>query len=566
MTKYRIQGGGEVVLTQSDFLAGGGEGNVYVHGNKAFKIYTNPKHMIPERKISELSTIKLNNVIRPLDILLDPKKQPVGYSMRYLSNTHPLCRVFTQAFKDREGVDGPTVMRLVKCLKDGVIGIHDAGILVVDLNEMNFLIDKAFTEVFFIDVDSYQTPTFPATAIMESIKDPHAGGKWSKDTDWYSFGIISFQLFTGIHPYKGKHPDIKTFQERMLKNVSVFNKDVSVPKVVPKFGNVIPKTYLDWYKAVFEDGNRFPPPDVYQAPVFVVVAAPITSSDSILITQLHNTAERIIQYTSRDGRQLAILLNTNGNPNAWWYDGRIHHNLTTPYHHTGQAIITEHGDPLYAWLELNSDEVHVCNLVTGRPLSITLSGQAIQEYQNRLYVHYNDMIMELKTDIAGIVAPQVIARVLPNATKLYRGVAIQNVLGTYYANAFPDSGKSIQFDLSELKGYRVIDARCEGHVLMVVGEKQGKYTRWVMIWGNDASHTIHSTHDDIAYTGLNFVASDYICAQIDEEENLLLFVPGTAKQKVVKSSSLSGDMRLVLKDKDVCFTKDCELYRLQTVK
>ena len=57
---------------------------------------------------------------------------------------------------------------------------------------------------------------------MDSVRDRHAAG-WNEGTDWFSFALVSFQMFVGIHPYKGKHPALKTLDERMAQNVSVLH-------------------------------------------------------------------------------------------------------------------------------------------------------------------------------------------------------------------------------------------------------------------------------------------------------------------------------------------------------
>ena len=57
MTKYYIQGGGQVELTRSDFKAQGGEGSIYVQGSTAYKVYTDPARMIAPAKVGELATL-----------------------------------------------------------------------------------------------------------------------------------------------------------------------------------------------------------------------------------------------------------------------------------------------------------------------------------------------------------------------------------------------------------------------------------------------------------------------------------------------------------------------------
>ena len=91
--RYLIQGQGEVTLSQSDFVARGGEGAVYARGSRAYKIYTDPARVIAPAKIIELSALTRPNIIRPLEVLLDPNNLPVGYSMRHVSGGFALCQL-----------------------------------------------------------------------------------------------------------------------------------------------------------------------------------------------------------------------------------------------------------------------------------------------------------------------------------------------------------------------------------------------------------------------------------------------------------------------------------------
>ena len=55
---------------------------------------------------------------------------------------------------------------------------------------------KGQREVF---VDSYQTAHYPATAIMPSVRDWKVPlHDFSELSDWFSFAIVSFQVFLGF--------------------------------------------------------------------------------------------------------------------------------------------------------------------------------------------------------------------------------------------------------------------------------------------------------------------------------------------------------------------------------
>src|SRR6478736_593639 len=192
--------GKNLMLKQSDYKAAGGEGVVYVKNGNAYKIYHDASKMIAVGKIQELSALTMPNILGPKDIIYH-NNTPVGFVMRYVSDTEFLCKLFTKGFRDKMGVTPDQINHLVKGMQDTLHEIHNKNILVVDYNEMNFLVNRGFDTVYNIDVDSYQTPSYRATAIMESIRDRKVkSGKFTKESDWFSFATVAFQMYMGTHP------------------------------------------------------------------------------------------------------------------------------------------------------------------------------------------------------------------------------------------------------------------------------------------------------------------------------------------------------------------------------
>lgn len=199
--KYTVKGKNTVDLDNKNFLAQGGEGSVYVISKTAYKIYNDPKKMLPIGKIQELSALTAKNIIKPENIILDNKNHEIGYTMRFVDDTYSLCQLFTKAFRQRNNLDHDTMFKLIQSLQNIVKHVHEKKILIVDCNELNFLASKDFKDIYAIDVDSYQTPNYPATAIMDSIRDRHTK-VFNEGSDWFSFAILAFQMFIGIHPFK----------------------------------------------------------------------------------------------------------------------------------------------------------------------------------------------------------------------------------------------------------------------------------------------------------------------------------------------------------------------------
>src|ERR1051326_4516522 len=147
-TRYFIPSKGALRLGKSEFKAQGGEGAVYVKGSRAFKIYADPSRCITQAKIDELSALVQPNIIRPLELIIDSHNRPVGYAMRAVGKAYALCQLFPKAFRQRNNLTPELTLRLVRQLQTGVSHIHNHGILIVDLNEMNFLVSADLKEPF----------------------------------------------------------------------------------------------------------------------------------------------------------------------------------------------------------------------------------------------------------------------------------------------------------------------------------------------------------------------------------------------------------------------------------
>jgi serine/threonine protein kinase len=478
----------KINLTKNHFIASGGEGNIYVRRGTVFKIYQNPKAVIPYSKMKELSSIGNTNVIKPERLVLSNKNKPVGYTMKHVPKSYAMCQIFPKAFRDRTGMDTKDVLRLIQKMQKTIADIHKEKILIVDLNEMNFLVDKKFREVFFIDVDSYQTPSFPATAIMESIRDRH-NKTFSELTDWFSFGIVSFQMFVGIHPYKGKHPTLKGFDDRMMANIPVFHKDVKFPKVCLPF-DIIPQAYKEWYKAMFFEGKRFAPPtDPVQVVVVPVVIQTVAGNEDFDISEIFEYSSNIIKYLSVDGTRVTITADDLyiGQKNIFQSCGKNMHIAITPL--TNKVITANFVDGDVLLYNSSDEEFPEHNI----------KADDIMSYKGSIYIKNNDMISEVEfVEMGNSIhsIPKHVGNVMENSTKFYDGVIIQNVLGSFVASMFPTPGVHRQIQCPEFKGYQVIDAKFRDNVLFVIASKKGKYDKFILKFdANFSSYSVRKVDD-----------------------------------------------------------------------
>jgi hypothetical protein len=560
--KVRLKNKGTVVeLSKRHFLAQGGEASIYVKDRVSYKIYTDRSHMIPLAKIEELAGISRPEVMKPDDVLLDEHGVPVGCTMRFVADAYSLCQLFTMAFKQRNGVTQDKVAKMVENMQEVLLHVHEHGVIVVDLNEMNLLADKAFGKVSWIDVDSWQTPSFPATAIMDSVRDWNTKS-FTELSDWFSFAIVTFQLWMGIHPYKGSHPQVKGLKERMTANLSVFNSAVGIPKMCPPLDS-IPDKYRAWYKAVLEDGQRILPPSAVGASAAVMPKVQfITGTDHLSIVEFLSFGHDVLHFVALGPHKLAFTADG-------LYVGKTLYKSVAPTAQAGlgpkQRVVV--ADSHNGWLELR-------DLLLNKPIELNMKADAIMSYDGRIYFKSGDDIHEVTflemPDGSARASARQVASVMPKATKLFDGVVIQDMLGAWYASVFPLPSRSYQFHLKELDGWKLVDAKFDNGVLMVVGAKGGSYNRWVFVLQADFSgYVCREWLKDIAYTGLNFVVLETgVCAHIDEQERLELFAnkPTATQAKVVDDPVLTNAMKLYKCGPNVLFSQGSKLYKLSTRK
>lgn len=557
-TRYFVQGKGEIKFGRNDFKTRGGEGSIYVKGSKAYKIFSDPARTIQPAKIAELSVLSQSNIIRPLELVLNAKNQPVGYSMRHVSKSYALCQLFPRAFRQRNNLTPELTLELVRRLQEGVAHIHSKGILVVDLNELNFLVGTDFREIFFIDVDSYQTPSFPATVLMESVRDRHAQ-RFSVESDWFSFAIVSFQMFAGVHPFKGSYLPMQHLPDkldaRMRANISVLHADVTVPMSALSF-SVIPPSYLDWYQAVFEEGKRLPPPDNVQS--VALLAAPLTSPRAIqgsafLITELREFDSPILFH---DG----VLTITN---ESIYSDGQKY---PKPPFDVKVVVTPRQRHVIAAFIDASG--LHFRDLTTGDDIITDVKAEEVTISNGQLFVKHAENIfvidfVELPKKMLLGVKP--IANVMMRSTRLFEGLAIQNLLGANYASILLSSGESYQIHLQGLDTVQILDARRERNVLIVVVANGGRYDKFIYRFSERFSNYDVRCINDVETTSIDFTVLDsgIVLHLIDDRLEVFSSKSGTANVRMINDPALEDDIQLFHIGSQALMARGNKLYKIK---
>ncbi len=412
--------GREVRLGRDHFVGSGGEGTVYARDGVAYKVFFDPAAAVDDTRIRELAKIEDPHVIAPDKIVRDTTGQTIGHTMAFLADHIPFCRLFTRTFRDQAGIGPQVILHLCRSLQQSLAAVHAAGITVVDMNPMNLLVSPDLREVFLIDAGSWQTPSRDATAVLDAVRDRHAD-QFGPGSDWFAFAVVTFQAFIGIHPFRGTHPVVKGLDARMNAQLSVLEPEVKIPKICYAFDE-IPAAWRAWYRRVFADGERSPPPSY--------------------------TTSEVVTSIPEAGQTIGVSPRANRKVLAEVVDGML--------------VLTD---------------VH---RKTAIPL--TLAAREASSFAGQIAVRTADKLIHIVLhDIGATVtaSPRVVADVLPNATRLFSGVAIQDLLGETWALRIDQPGACHRVRLESLDGTKVLDASLADGDLAITTFRDGALHREV---------------------------------------------------------------------------------------
>lgn len=570
--KVFVQGQGEVNLTQQHFVATGGQASVYVRDKIAYKIYTDPKDMIPSAKFQALSAISDSCVIKPDRILLDSKNKHIGYTMQAVGDNYSLCQLFTKTFRDRNKITPDQIVDISAKLLGHVDNVHKASALIVDLNELNILVPHNFSDTFLIDVDSYQTKGYPATVIMPSVRDYSVKATdFSTLSDWFSYAVLAFQLFVGAHPYKGTHagsshlPNDQRMVYRMQHRISAFRSDVHLPKCCYPL-DAIPQNFRDWLKAVLEDGKRLHPPDPHGGPVAALttqIATILVSSGNLIITELSNLdGWNLIEYAEVNGGMLTLV--SKGHTQEIRSGSRMLNSESSSAKTTvGHTPKMNH--PIA--FQLENKQLTFLDLERKTRETLLMRVDEIAKSGDRFYIRNGTQVLEVEFSELPtktiVTASHVVANVLENASRLFEGGVIQNMLGSIYVSLFPKSKAGYQVRIPELDKHKIVDAKFDGGVLMVVGARDGQYDRFVFRFDEEYGSYDLRVVPDVTPSGLNFVTlASGVCVAITEDEKIEAFSAKKGPIKVVDDPMIGNDMRLLKINGKVGFERGGRLYSM----
>jgi len=560
---------GPITLRPSDHVATGGEGSVYRAKNTMIKLYTDPQKMRRDNmaeKIKLLTAINHPFIVSPTGLVTNTSGAPVGYYMPYAKG-EPLPRVFTNDWRKRENFQDQHASTLVDNMRQTVNFAHQHGAIMVDANEMNWLVSllkRDKPEPRIIDVDSWQIGKFPGKVIMLSIRDWFNQG-FSEQTDWFAWGIVTFQIYTGIHPYKGKLAGYKPndLEKRMKDKASVFLPDVRLNQAVRDF-SVIPGPLLDWYVATFQNGERTKPPSPFdtgaaKSKVARVLHAITTATGMLIYEKLLAPANDPAVAIFPGG---VVLLNS----------GRLinlakQRQIATAQNRDCEIVMVENGWLKAEIIDQQLEFTFINNVsLKQEVLKLDLAGRQIFRADNRLFVVTDKGLTEINLKFLGkpLLSVGKTWGIMTNSTRWFDGLGIQDIMGATYVVVPFNETACAEIRVPELDGLKPISAKAGSRFIVVIGlDKQGNYQKIELTLAKDyKTYKIWQEITDSPDLNLTILPKG-VCATIPQDGELRIFVPSSSTENKVNDKNISTDMILSNWENKVIYLHKGEVWKVR---
>ncbi len=280
--------GKRIPLDSTQSIGSGGEADVYkIASDLALKIFKPPDHpdfhgqpadqqaareriATHQRKLRELPKGLPSHVVVPLDLATDQTGREVrGYTMKFLSGAEVLMRYGTRDFR-QAGITNQMVMEIFTGYHPTVCGVHKAGVIIADHNDLNVLVVGTTAWAWLVDIDSSQFGPYLCTMYTDRFADPllcdHSATSLklikphNANSDWYAYAVMLFQSLLFVGPYGGVYRPKKPTQrvlegERPLRRITVFHPNVIYPRPATHWG-ILPDDLLQKFHEIFEKDWR----------------------------------------------------------------------------------------------------------------------------------------------------------------------------------------------------------------------------------------------------------------------------------------------------------------------
>jgi len=289
-------------------LGKGGEGSVYElqsHRELVLKKYNEPLTAEKIDKLKLMASMRSPAIEAysawPVDVVTDDSGLVCGFVMKKLMGYVPLHHVFSPMDRKKMFQDKGYnfLVHVARNIATAFHKLHEAGLVVGDVNEGNILISSSGMAAF-IDCDSFQVkgsdryyfcevgvPRYtPPELLKKSTFDKVVR---TINTDSFSLSVLIFQLlFLGRHPFAGRHKGAADIDEEtaIRQHLFAYSLDSAKKKLSPPPDSFpitnLPELTVRLFHRAFEQDDRPTP-----AEWIVALDALLKDMTTCSVTKLH---------------------------------------------------------------------------------------------------------------------------------------------------------------------------------------------------------------------------------------------------------------------------------------
>jgi hypothetical protein len=378
------------------------------------------------------------------------------------------------------------------------------------------------------------------------------------ESDWFSWAVLAFCLYTNIHPFRGSHTNYRPRDKakQMDDGISVFHPGVRVPPCVNDF-KVIPSRHLDYFKRVFLNNERGVPPLPDSSVPMLVPTQIITiqGTDKLSVEEVAAYSSNILAITTIMGVYY-IATKTH-----------IYANKKEIGTHNAKKILlcsASDGTVLTAQQD-NSNRIQFRELTKSDPVGTAQSNEMFSR-NNAFYTISRGKLMENSFTAFGnkmVHRTKEVENLSVISSKMYDGCIIQDLLGKMYLTLPYKLGSCFSKHIPQLDGYRIVGAKADKNIVVVLGEKGGKFDRFIVIYNKAFTTCDVRKVDDVTYDTINFTVMDNgLCVLLASATELELF--STATQcETLTNPPFDATMRLFSTSDGIFFINGNSFHQLK---
>lgn len=575
--KVMLEGHGVVTLGTADHVTSTGlEGDIFKKGIWIIKLYKNPDKMQRDGMVQTIEYLKKLQhpyIIAPLGLVFDSRKKPIGFYMLKVDGAH-FMSIFGNRWRKVNGWSKKQDDTLVERMREVVMFAHANQAYMVDANERNwlFVMEQNLPKPQAIDVDSWLPFSKKLANVpkMLTIHDFHTHLVCA-ESDWFAWAVVTFQIYTGIHPYHGylNGKDLGNMEKRMRDNLSVFTPNTGLPDTVRDFSS-IPPLLLDYYFETFQNGLREIPPSPFD----------VTAKTNRAIQMARMVVAAIV------GLLYEELFVHSGDPVIRVFDcGVVVLRSGILMDLASKRMVAMVKSPAKCevvmvenyWIVADVENgQYVFSSVSERDLKqevlkVQLDGTHLLRYRNRLFMVSAEELIEL--EIMCFTKPVIMPStknswgIFANSTRWFDGFGIMDALGANYL-LLPFGEKFLsQMRVKELDGLIPVDAKAGNRfVAIICMDKNGAYQK-IEITFDERYESYQVLTSATSSSELNMaMLPKGVVATIEKDGELAFFAPVNKKVEVktVADKDISTNVVLANWDDALVCIKDGNVFKLKT--